>query len=90
MFWALVISPFVLLVIAVLVTRKGALFRTALVLIAIFAVIDAFAFWQLTSVSASSTGSIGLGVLGLIQCVIALIVAIASPFARKPTGANKN
>jgi len=44
MFWALLILPFVLLGLAALIARKGVVFRSALALAAIFAVIDGLYF----------------------------------------------
>lgn len=83
MFWALLISPFVLLGLAALIARKGVVFRSALALAAIFAVIDGFALWGLLTEPQSSTGSIGLGVIGILQLAVAVVLLIASPFARK-------
>lgn len=82
MFWVLLLLPFVLLGLAAVIAKKGPVVRSVLVLALIFLVIDGFAIWELMSDQAS-TGSIGLGMLGLLQLVIAVALLIASPFARK-------
>jgi hypothetical protein len=82
MFWALVILPFACLGLAAAIARKGILFRSALVLAALFLVIDALAFWAMMT-GTQSTGSIGLGIVGLLQLVVSIIVLVVSLFARK-------
>jgi hypothetical protein len=83
MFWALLIAPFAVLALAAAVAKQGAVFRVAVALAGIFALIDAAMFWSLFAGSSSSTGGIGVGVVGLVQCGFAVAVLLASPFARK-------
>ena len=90
MFWALLVSPFILLMLAAIVARKGLVVRFALALGSIFLVIDGIAFWSLLSEQQSSTGSIGLAVIALLELAVAVVLLIASPFARKAMARNEN
>ena len=88
MFWALVVSPFVLLAFAATIARKGIIVRFALVLGLMFLVVDGIAFWTLLA-EQSSTGSIGMAVIALLQLCAAVILLIASIFSRKATARTK-
>jgi uncharacterized membrane protein YbhN (UPF0104 family) len=67
---------------AAMIAKKRAVVRSALALAAIFLAIDAVAFWILLSQSPSSTASIGLGAMNIIQVLIAFAVFVLSFFAR--------
>lgn len=83
MFWVLLISPFVFLGLAVLMAKRRGLMRFALALVLLFLLIDVIVFWDLVSEPRTSTGSIGLGVLNIIQLAISFVVLVLSIFARK-------
>jgi hypothetical protein len=83
MFWLLLISPFIFLGLAALIAKKPILIRSALALVLVLLLIDVIAFWDLVSEPRTSTGSIGLGVLNLIQVAVGFVVLILSIFARK-------
>ena len=90
MFWFLLISPFVVLGLAALIARKGIVVRFAFVLTAIFAFVDAIALWDLMAGSRSSTAPIGLGIIGLVELILAIALLIASPFVRRSAAAREN
>jgi hypothetical protein len=83
MFWLLLASPFILLGLAAFIARKPTVTRTALVLALAFLIIDGFAFWEMFSEPRTSTGSIGLGVLNLIQVAVSLAVLVLGLLARR-------
>ena len=83
MFWIALLTPFLLLVVAWVIARKGPVARTAIVLTAIFAALDAYALWDVMGARGASTAGLGIVMLGLIQAGFALAVLIASLIARR-------
>lgn len=83
MFWILVVAPFLVLGLAIWIARGKPLVRFALALGGLFLVLDGLVFWEVMSPPHVSTGSISIGVLGLLELGFAIAVLIASLFARK-------
>lgn len=89
MFWVLLLLPFVLLVLAGAIANKGRLVRAAVVLALIFLLLDGFALWDLMSPPRQSTGSIGVGVLALLELLVAIVLLIVSLVRSKGNGGTR-
>jgi hypothetical protein len=71
------VSPMVLFTIAALVAKRNVVVRISVVLGCLFLVINFFALVGVLDVSGSSTSAIGLGVLVILQLLVAVLVLIA-------------
>lgn len=83
MFLLLLIAPFVLLAIAALIAKRGAVGRSALALIGLFLAIDVLMFWTLFAGPQTSTSAIALGIVCAAEVLVALAVLVISLFARR-------
>jgi hypothetical protein len=71
------VSPMVLFTIAALVAKRNVVVRISVVLGCLFLAINFFALVGVLDISASSTSAIGLGVLVILQLLVAVPVLIA-------------
>ena len=83
MIWLLIAFPFLLLAIAPFLAgrQKGVIVRIAIALAVIFAIVDGLMMVNL--VGGSSTGALSVGVIAILQLIVALLVLIAIPFVRR-------
>lgn len=83
MFWLILSAPYALVLLAALVAKKGSLTKLAIVLVAMFAALDGYGLWDVMGENRSSTGGLGLVVIGLIESIVALAFLVAAFMARR-------
>ncbi len=83
MFWLLIIAPFVLLIAAAMLSKKASITKISIFVAVLFAMLDGYALWDVTTGDRSSTGGLGLAALGIIEIGFSLVVLVGSLLSRR-------
>jgi hypothetical protein len=83
MFWLIIASPFIVLLIAAACAPRGPLFRLVMLLLVMCFVIDASLFYYLVLTVGKSTDPVGFALIALVEFLVSIILLVAVVFSRR-------
>ena len=76
MFWLIITSPLVVLGVTAGIVRHGVLFRTALILLVLYFILDCILLYQLVGVVGRSTDPITLALIAVLELITAILLLV--------------